>query len=145
MRLPFFRATDQVVSVIKSEDKGKVINLGSGTIVAGGNVQADLDVTGYSTLIVLARIGNGTTPATAAGDISYSVVAYEDDGVTLFPAGQVLGINADLALRAASLSGNVAWKADRYSLGGIDKVRVALVNNNVAPLQGGTVIYYLQA
>lgn len=136
--------TGSQFSITHPYAKGKAINNGVTTIAAAGNIAADLVTTGYQWLFVLARLGNATTPATAAGDISYSVCAYEDDGTTLFPSSQVAGINADFAARVATLTSSFAWKADRYNLGGIDKVRIVLVNNNVAPLQGGTVIYYLQ-
>jgi hypothetical protein len=124
--------------------KGKAINLGVATIASGANVAADIITVGFVSMVIQARIGNATTPATAAADISYSLVPYEDDGTTLFPAGQALGMNARLALRGVSLGTNVAFKADLFDLGGVDKIRVFLVNNNVGALQGGTVIYYLQ-
>lgn len=126
--------------------KGKVINNGTTTVAAGGTVQADLDTAGWNTLIVMFRIGNGTTPATASTDLSNpAVVPYEDDGVTLWNGGTVNnnGMSPDLTVRSATLTSNVAYVAFRYSVVGIDKVRVAITNNNVAALQGATAIYYL--
>lgn len=123
--------------------KGKAVNLGSTTLGAGTAVTADLDTAGYSVLVVMFRIGNATTPATAAGDCTASVHFYEDDGTTLFPAGIVAGISSDFSLRSASLTSNVAYISTRYNIAGVDKVQLRLTNSNVAPLQGATITYFL--
>lgn len=126
--------------------KGKVINLGVTPLGAGSNTSADLVTTGYQYLTLLARLGNATTPAGAAGDLTLNLAAYEDDGTTVFPGGLTgaAGITADQVIRAAALSGNFAQVGNRYILGGIDKVSVKLTNNNIGALQGATAVYFLQ-
>lgn len=127
---------------------GKLINLGVTTIAAaGGAAQADLVTAGYQYLTVMARLGNATTPATAAADLAFSMQGFEDDDTTPFPnpvSGPVT-FNPDLALRAISLTTNVAYIAQRYLLAGISKMRGYITNNNATTaLQGGTIIYFLQ-
>lgn len=122
--------------------KGKAINNGATTVAASGTVTADLITVGYVTLEILFRLGNATTPATAAADLNGFLQAYEDDGSTIFGGGGV--IVPDVTQAAAILASNVAYIAKRYVLGGKDKVRVAIINNNVAALQGATAVYFLQ-
>lgn len=127
---------------------GKLINLGVSTIgAAGGAAQADLVTAGYQYLTVMARLGNATTPATAAADLALSMQGFEDDDTIPFPnpvAGPVT-FNADVVLRAISLTGNVAYIAQRYLIAGISKMRGYITNNNATTaLQGATLIYFLQ-
>lgn len=123
--------------------KGRAVDLGSTTLANGGFAVADLETAGFNTLTVLYRIGNATTPATAATDAVAVATFYEDDGTTLFPAGVAANIIPDVTVRAASLSGSTAFIAWRFYLRGIDRVRVGISNLNASPLQGATVIYYL--
>lgn len=119
--------------------KGKAVNLGSTPLAAAGQSVGDVVTAGYSTITVLSRIGNGTTPATASGDIAGGLLMFEDDGTTLSPSTL-----SATQLRIATLSGSVAWQVNQYPLGGIDKVRIVVQNNNAGALQGATAVYFLQ-
>lgn len=145
MRLPSFRRTATLVSVSKDSDKGKLVDLGVATLAAGASQQGDLDTSGYTTMIVLARLGNATTPATAAGDLGIFISAWEADGVSTFPAPSGFALTPSATLIAAALSGSVAFAAFRYDIMGIDKIHYQLKNNNVGALQGARLDYYLQA
>lgn len=115
------------------------------TLGSTSTVTADVDVSGYSVLTVLYRIGNATTPATAAADLTPALTVYEEDGTTIFPGGAVgFGIASDANIRTANLGSNIAFIGHRYNVVGIDKVQVRITNNNVAPLQGAKAIAYLQ-
>jgi hypothetical protein len=120
--------------------KGKAIDLGATPLGTGATSTADLVTTGFATLIALWRIGNATTPATALGDLTAFISPYEDDGSTVFPTAAT----PDLVVVAAALSGNFAVAGRRYTLGGIDKVKISLTNNNAGGLQGARAVYFLQ-
>lgn len=126
--------------------KGKIINNGATTLAASGVAVADLATAGFTTLVVSFRLGNATTPATASGDITAGVTPYEDDGVTLPNGGTTTTaiLTPDVVLRAATLQTNVAFYIARYVLGGMDKVKVSILNNNAVALQGATATYFLQ-
>jgi hypothetical protein len=125
--------------------KGKAINGGATPLAAAGSLTADLDCTSWQSLLILARIGNGATPATALGDLGLTVTPFEDDGTTLFPSGFAGGIPLVPVATpiVAALSAPVAYVAQKFDLLGLDKVRIAVKNNNVAGLQGATAIYEL--
>jgi hypothetical protein len=124
--------------------KGKVVSLGTTPLVGGGGIaSANLVTAGYQWLFLIARIGNATTPATAAGDIGVFASAADDDST--FPLViDSWSSDGTVVTRAPTLNGNTAFTVKRINLAGVDFVRVNLQNNNVAALQGGTAIYYLQ-
>lgn len=124
---------------------GKAINLGVTTLGAAATSTVDLVTAGFQSAYLLARIGNGTTPATALGDLALTVLAYEDDGTTLFPGGVAAGapLVATSTPIAAALTSPAAYVAQTFDLKGIDKLKLNLKNNNVAALQGATIVYYL--
>lgn len=125
--------------------KGRVIDNGAATVAPGGGfASGDIDTTGYQYLTIMARIGNATTPAAAAADVNISVIGYEDDGVTTFPAGNLNGINSDFSLRTPTLTAPYAYMALRFNLNGLDRVKVLVLNNNATTaLQGALAIYFL--
>lgn len=126
---------------------GKAINLGVTPLTAAATSTVDLVVAGYQSMLLLGRIGNVTTPATALGDLILTVMGYEDDGTTKFPGGVAAGaaLAATSTPIAAALTTNVAYTAQTFDLKGFDKLNLNLKNNNVANLQGATLIYYLFA
>lgn len=121
----------------------KIINNGAATLGAGATAWADLNVVGFSTLTVVFRIGNATTPATAAGDCNAGIGYYEDDGVTMVPPLGAAYMLPDTTVRAATLTGSYSYSVLRYNVASLSKVRVQLTNNNVAALQGATAVVYL--
>lgn len=124
---------------------GKAINLGAATLAAAATSTVDIVTAGFQSIALLARIGNATTPATALGDLILTAMAYEDDGTTPFPGG-VAGGTALIATStpiAAALTTSVAYIAQTFNVFGIDKLKLNLKNNNVAALQGATIVYYL--
>lgn len=141
MKLPFFRRTAQVVSISKDSDQATAINLGAATIAAAGASVVDLDTSGYSILRLFGQIGNGTTPATAAGDIIIGVQPYMADGVSL--GGNWM--NQLVTDFVAVLNSNVAYLGAKYDVSGFSKVRLIIGNNNAGALQGAKLDYFLQA
>lgn len=140
MRLPSFRRTSNLVSVTKDADKGIVLNNGVTTLGASAFTFVDLDTTGFSTLWLLAQIGNATTPATAAADVLVGLHSYLSDGVTLFPQ-DIPSVMAG----TPSLAASIARQVKKFDVSGFDKTRVYLGNGNVGALQGGRLDYFLQA
>jgi hypothetical protein len=127
--------------------KGRAFNLGSTTLAANASLQADLDTAGFSQLLVMARIGNASTPATAAGDLGLFISYYEDDGTTLFPAPLATGfsVTASAQIVSAALSAPVAFTAVRFDLAGVDKVHFQLKNmNGTTAFQGASLSWYLK-
>lgn len=118
----------------------KAINQGATTTGAGTTVVARVTTNGFSGLVVIAKIGNGTTPATAAGDVIVSVQPYDDDGTTINATNLT-----PTTTGTATLTGNIAAIVATYDLHGLENVQVSLKNNNVAALQAGTVVVGLKA
>lgn len=121
--------------------KGKVHDRAALTLAAGGTVaNADLDTAGYTRLTLLCRLGTAGVPATAAGDLSVAVRAYEDDGTLVCQAAL-----PTVATITTALTGGIAYSTVVIDLNGADKVQVRLQNNNASTaLPGGTVSYYLK-
>jgi type IV pilus biogenesis protein CpaD/CtpE len=110
--------------------KGK--GLSAVSVTGGGGTQTfDLPVSGFVSLVLLARM-----TASASGDLAVAVQAYEDDGTTAF----AVSLPTDQAV-ASALNAGVARLLASYKLNGIDKVKVTVTNTNVAA-QTVTVVYY---
>lgn len=117
--------------------KGLLSNLGSTPLAATAELTVDLVTIGYASLIVLARLGNATTPASATADLNQYVLPYLPDG-TLHAQGLIPVRNG------AVLSPGVAWRTQSILLEGVEKVSVRLVNLNAGALQGARLDYFLQ-
>lgn len=121
----------------------KAINNGVTVLGAAAGAQADVNTDGFNWLTVAFRIGNATTPATAATDINGGVSMYEDDGVTAVPPNGAAYLTPDLTVRAQTLAAPYAFLVQRYNVAGMTRVRVNIVNNNAGGLQGATAVVFL--
>lgn len=84
------------------------------TVAASGTVTADLVTTGFNEITLIARLGNATTPATAAADISMTVQPYDDAG-NIVP----ISLPVDFTSPANTLAASIANALADYQLDGV--------------------------
>lgn len=109
----------------------------AGTLAAGGALTFDQVVAGSSSLTVISRIGNATTPATASSDNNTFIMPFLSDRTTLSPQG------VSAVTSGTSLSAGTAWVVKQFNLCGIERIRMQLGNANVAALQGAQIDWFI--
>jgi hypothetical protein len=87
-------------------------------VAAAGQVNADLDVSNYQALTLVARMD-----AAAAGDLVVEARPYEADGATLFD--QELPIKLQ---QVVALTGGVSRLTKQYDVSGVQKVQIRARN-----------------
>ena len=93
------------------------------SVAPAGSATADLDVSGYTSLLVGATLAGTVTPA----DLSFSMKPLDDDGTTLFNLEP-----STLSSVAAAAVGPDVLALKRYDVRGLKKVRITVGNANVA-------------
>lgn len=105
----------------------------SASVAPSGTLTQDVATGGSEFLTVTALVGTVAAAAGAAGDVTLTVSPYLDDATPAVPTGSVSALPLpSVESAAAVLVASRAVVFARYRVSGINRVQIAVKNNNVA-------------